>query len=638
MKTSRRRTLQSCSLLLLPLLLGAGVPAGTLIQNIGTYEDDQGVISSQEVTLTVLPVCQPNFITSQSVSQGEAGKKQRLSWELIQKGNVAAPITLEIKASFTSQTGLNTPITGVLRAGEQVVNPGEQIKLDPDQQITVSYEVEAPGKGNIQSQITASCEGAQTTANGNSTSATQVPQVEKRLDDQQPELENLTVSAGDEVRYRIEVRNPNEVSIRDIETRDMIEPGLEYISASPEPTEISVTEQGTLLRWNFPWLSSKEVRSITLKTRVKESVGDDEELRNVAIVRGEGGENLSSPPVVLRSFTSQMIVEKSSESSSVINSGGLITYAITVRNPSKVPIYDVKIHDENSDGLTLVEKAMRVGDASYDAVLQRPNQKEVGINLVQLPGTGLHLATSEFNLLPGEQATLRYKMRAPMSYNAPLRNQAYSQGQGRNGHVVASVNSNRDDDTVYTRSEPGISTGDIAGRVYLDTNDNQRYERGTDKPVQNARVILAGGREVLSDKEGRYSLRNLSTGHHTIVLDPRSVPGNAKEVSSDGGIRGAGIIELFGGIAVHDFPLKPKAGQAEIKQRLKSGAYEVEITGNVARLISEEKGCAVLRSGNAQVILGQEPITLPWPTQQLISIQATEEETCTAPAAPGEPR
>ncbi|MFD1734134.1 hypothetical protein ACFSC4_27320 [Deinococcus malanensis] len=66
--------------------------------------------------------------------------------------------------------------------------------------------------------------------------------------------------------------------------------------------------------------------------------------------------------------------------------------------------------------------------------------------------------------------------------------------------------------------------GDIVGRVFIDTNGNRMFDAGVDTAVPLARILLAGGREVRTDAQGRYSFTNVAMGTHALRLDPASVP------------------------------------------------------------------------------------------------------------------
>jgi hypothetical protein len=68
-----------------------------------------------------------------------------------------------------------------------------------------------------------------------------------------------------------------------------------------------------------------------------------------------------------------------------------------------------------------------------------------------------------------------------------------------------------------------ISRSEITGMVFVDTNADG--QPGPKEPgIKGAVLMLEDGRKILTDDSGRYSVRKISTGKHTITLDLRSLP------------------------------------------------------------------------------------------------------------------
>ncbi len=83
------------------------------------------------------------------------------------------------------------------------------------------------------------------------------------------------------VRYRIRVRNPTRVTVRDVVLRDRIPSGMSFVNATPD----AVVENGRV-RWSLGTLRPGESRSVTLWLRASITVEGDR--TNVATVSGTG--------------------------------------------------------------------------------------------------------------------------------------------------------------------------------------------------------------------------------------------------------------------------------------------------------------------------------------------------------------
>jgi hypothetical protein len=139
----------------------------------------------------------------------------------------------------------------------------------------------------------------------------------------------------------------------------------------------------------------------------------------------------------------------------------------------------------------------------------------------------------------------------------------------------------------------------LVGRVYLDVNENGRYEPGTDIPLPGARVLLANGWQALTDREGRYAFRDLEPGVWQVMLDPSSAPFPPlphPEALGEGYRHGVRVQ----GLTASDFPLKAPRGfvQAYRETTLRFGPLTLE-----KRLIPLEKGFRVVL-----LLRSQEPL------------------------------
>jgi len=70
---------------------------------------------------------------------------------------------------------------------------------------------------------------------------------------------------------------------------------------------------------------------------------------------------------------------------------------------------------------------------------------------------------------------------------------------------------------------PGAGSGEIAGSVFLDANNNGRSDAG-EAGAPNVTVVLDGRFSVQTDASGRFAFPVVATGHHVITVIPDNLP------------------------------------------------------------------------------------------------------------------
>lgn len=68
-----------------------------------------------------------------------------------------------------------------------------------------------------------------------------------------------------------------------------------------------------------------------------------------------------------------------------------------------------------------------------------------------------------------------------------------------------------------------VRTGRITGRVWLDTNENGKFDEG-ETPLPDVRVVTASGRDTLTDIDGVFTIGDLAPGEHTFFIDEKTLP------------------------------------------------------------------------------------------------------------------
>jgi hypothetical protein len=69
----------------------------------------------------------------------------------------------------------------------------------------------------------------------------------------------------------------------------------------------------------------------------------------------------------------------------------------------------------------------------------------------------------------------------------------------------------------------GAGSGRLTGVVYLDLNENGRYDAG-EAGAANVTVILDGRFSTRTDANGRYDFPAVAAGHHVVTVQPDNLP------------------------------------------------------------------------------------------------------------------
>ena len=70
---------------------------------------------------------------------------------------------------------------------------------------------------------------------------------------------------------------------------------------------------------------------------------------------------------------------------------------------------------------------------------------------------------------------------------------------------------------------PGSGSGRLSGVIYLDANENGRFDAG-ENGAPNVTVILDGRFSVRTDSNGRFDFTAVASGHHVITVQQDNVP------------------------------------------------------------------------------------------------------------------
>jgi uncharacterized repeat protein (TIGR01451 family) len=216
--------------------------------------------------------------------------------------------------------------------------------------------------------------------------------------------------------------------------------------------------------------------------------------QGVASVLDSGGDQLPAvaPASPLEVMTQAGVLEASL--------GDVIPYAVTVRNTGAADLHGVVIHDRLSAGVSFTSEHVGAGD------VVSVQGREVRITL----GTPL---------APGQERTVGYTVTLlEAGATGSLENAALATAEG------GGIRSETASASVRVRPGFALEARAIIGRVWVDSNGNGRQDPG-EPGAAGVEVWSADGEVVRTDRDGRYSFRNVRAGTHALRVNPSGLQG-----------------------------------------------------------------------------------------------------------------
>ncbi|CAM4440409.1 DUF11 domain-containing protein [Deinococcus marmoris] len=368
-----------------------------------------------------------------------------------------------------------------------------------------------------------------------------------------------TVAAGDTITYRLMVRNPYSRPLTGVVVTDKLTAHLDFVSATDGGLSAGA-EGAQTVNWTLGTLAPNETRVLTVVTSVSTRAVDGEALKNIfQMVSTQTPDSLNSNEVMTPVWTAKLAVLKDVNAPEV-TVGDRLTYNLTVTNKSATTsIIDAQINDTPAKGLSYIPGSSKLdGNPIADP---------------QITGGVLTWAVAE--LKAGVPITLAYDTRVTPDALGELVNTVTVSGVGAGG-VARAIASNRAVATVKLKLLNFAPLSDILGLVYVDRNRDGRYQEGLDTPLPRARVLLAGGRQTLTDVGGRYSFANVVNGTQALRLDPLTTPYPPLHMPRDGGLSGTQTV-FVNGLTGVDFPLAPLGGEVSALRRTTLTAGDVTL-------------------------------------------------------------
>jgi uncharacterized repeat protein (TIGR01451 family) len=201
-----------------------------------------------------------------------------------------------------------------------------------------------------------------------------------------------------------------------------------------------------------------------------------------------------------------LVVIKEANKKDVVT-GDIVTYTVTVENPSASDVPDILLEDRIPAGFKYVEgRTLLDGASAPDPSGGRPLVFDIG------------------EVAAGETRVLRYQLIAGSGVSPGVyENTAWARYSG--GRVV----SNTAREEVRVVLDALFDLGTVIGKVYREDGPGPGAVLGGQGPdLGGIRIVTEEGLVITTDRDGKFSVPGLSPGRHLFRLDERSLPAGAK--------------------------------------------------------------------------------------------------------------
>ncbi len=399
------------------------------------------------------------------------------------------------------------------------------------------------------------------------------------------------LSLGSVLTYTLSVHNSYTIPLNNVVVTDQIPASTDYVSSSQAPE----VKDG-LLTWRLPVLAPGETRVFTVTVKVNDKAQDGEKISNTFYM---GSKEFTKP---LPSNSSEAVVwepahisiEKNANAP-VVTPGDSLTYTLVIHNTSeKGALKNSIVTDTPASGLDYIP-----GTTTIDG-------KALGDPDIANGSMNWNVGT----LLPKTDVTIIYKMRVTPKVSGDLINTVQVSGYTGDALTTRKVASNRATALVRPKLRNFAPYNDLVGTVFVDRNRNGLFDKALDTPVERARIILAGGRLALTDKDGRYHFANVALGTQALRLDPVTTPYDPLNTPQSQGLSGTQTVFVRGLTSV-DFPLAPVGGDITAIRRTSLVMGDMHLDKVVYRTT---QGYAVVLKLNSPAPLSDFVLTDPLPT------------------------
>lgn len=304
-----------------------------------------------------------------------------------------------------------------------------------------------------------------------------------------------SVRVGGAVTFRLRYANDSQVTVRNLVLVDSLPAELEYVSAPGSPAVA-----GRVVTWRLGDLAAGDSGSIEVVTRATAATEGGAMVVNRVSASGANAQSVSATALgfTVHTFRGDELTLAKAAASLEVGPGDVIPYTLTLRNQALVPLAGAVVHDRLPAGTSF-----------------RPGTL-TGADSARVVGRDLHIFLGGV-IAPRGERVVRYALVVTAPEGRVLRNVAWAEAEG------GELRSDTASAEVRARRGLGMVNRLLVGKVWLDRNDDGRQQ--ADEPgVEGMEVWSADGEVVATDREGRFSFRDLRPGTHLLRLDALKAP------------------------------------------------------------------------------------------------------------------
>ncbi|MDB4951100.1 MAG: hypothetical protein JWM27_3749 [Gemmatimonadetes bacterium] len=347
-----------------------------------------------------------------------------------------------------------------------------------------------------------------------------------------------TVTVGGEIVFRLGYGNlSTDVAVRDATLTDSLPTLLTFVSADVAP-EV----EGQVLRWHLGDLAPGASGTITVHTRAGNPGLDGvASVINRVVARGANAEAVSAAAAALQVTAFKGDELRVTKAAGVLEAGAgdVVPFTITLRNEGFEALRGIELADRLPEGVRLVPGSL------------------AGADSMRAAGRDLRIWWSG-PLAGRSQQAVRYAVTviaAPRT--GSLVNTAWAwaeHGLVRSDTAVARVSARRG----FAMQQRAI-----VGKVWLDNDDDGRQDEG-EPGVAGMEVWSADGQVVTTDRQGRFSFRDVTPGTQLLRLDTLGAPRGYTVAGRDGDQR---MVRMDGWtLPQASFRLVPRGGVVPVAE------------------------------------------------------------------------
>lgn len=519
---------------------------------------------------------------TQTVDFSAVGQSQCFDHTLLNSGD--AQDTYKLTLSFSKGQAKYRILDGSGQAlGPVTLQPGES------KAVKVCYDLKA--EGSLDSLITATGERgvSNTTRDIVSTISAGLPELKKTSD----ASETDPLANGGLVTYTLSVRNPYQRELHNVTVQDALPAHTQFVTASQ-----GGVNNGGVVSWSLGTLTAGETRTLKVTVKIAPEAQDGEQIANTfTFTSQEFPAPLLSNTVNNVVWNAQIRIDKTVDQT-VAAPGDALTYTLVIHNDSaQATLYNAVVTDHPAAGLTYIPGSSTLeGQPLSDPTIDSDGmQWSIG------------------DLAPSKDVRVTYKMRLRPGVSGDLLNEVKVEGYAGvnsvSGNAVRKVASNLAKAIVRPNLLNFSPISDIVGTVFIDRNRNGIFDKSLDTPIERARVILAGGRLALTDKDGRYHFANVPLGTQALRLDPTTTTYIPLMTSQSQGLSGTQTV-FVRGLTNVDFPLAPMGGDIAAIRRTSLDMGDLSLSKAVYHT---DQGYVVVIEMRAAKALEQFEMTDPLP-------------------------